>query len=722
MNTANDAGNVGPDFKFGWGIVNGLRAAKLIEENRFLSSSVSQGASNDHTINVPSGTKQVRFMVYWNDSPASPGADPALVNDLDLLVTTPSSTVLEPYVLDSTPNAAALDTPATNGPDHLNNVEQVLVNNPAAGNYTINIDGFNVPMGPQEYFVVYEIISENLTVTYPNAGESFVPGETESLHWDAVAVNNTSSFVLEYSVDNGTSWNAITTVASTETNYGWNVPNTVTGEALIRISNGSNQDVSDANFSIAPLVTNVQATQICPSDATFSWNAVSGAESYDFYILGDKYMEVVGNSTTTNISVPITNSNDPIWFAAVAKNTTDGWEGRRSIAVFHPGGLLNCTLANDVSIESNNTSNDFNLVCNPGPTTVSVTITNTGIDPQSNFDVIYQLDSEPAVTETFTGTVNSGQQVNYEFTAPLIITTSGTYTLTVTIDLSGDENPTNDSDSLTFYAATEAALLDFEETFDVNGMPPEGWNILNNDNEDTWVERTGITGSDGSPTVTAYIDNFAYNASGEEDIIETLLVNLTSASAASLEFDLAKAQYSSGFSDAFRVDVSIDCGTSFTQIYYKDGLDLSTVSGYQTGNWTPSSAANWRKETIDLTDYLGENVQFHFVNINGYGNSTFIDNINVLGLLGVNEIDFSNITMHPNPASNEVFINLNTNLQNEVSIELYNSLGQKLQQISESEMAGKTQGVLNVSGYATGIYFVKIKSGNSTAIKKLIVQ
>jgi hypothetical protein len=253
-------------------------------------------------------------------------------------------------------------------------------------------------------------------------------------------------------------------------------------------------------------------------------------------------------------------------------------------------------------------------------------------------------------------------------------------------------------------------------------MPPEGWNILNNDNEDTWVERTGITGSDGSPTVTAYIDNFAYNASGEEDIIETLLVNLTSASAASLEFDLAKAQYSSGFSDAFRVDVSIDCGTSFTQIYYKDGLDLSTVSGYQTGNWTPSSAANWRKETIDLTDYLGENVQFHFVNINGYGNSTFIDNINVLGLLGVNEIDFSNITMHPNPASNEVFINLNTNLQNEVSIELYNSLGQKLQQISESEMAGKTQGVLNVSGYATGIYFVKIKSGNSTAIKKLIVQ
>ena len=78
--------------------------------------------------------------------------------------------------------------------------------------------------------------------------------------------------------------------------------------------------------------------------------------------------------------------------------------------------------------------------------------------------------------------------------------------------------------------------------------------------------------------------------------------------------------------------------------------------------------------------------------------------------------------MYPNPASTEVFINLNSTLQSNISIELYNSLGQKLQQISESEMAGKTQGVLNVSALATGIYFVKLKSGEITATKKLIVK
>lgn len=721
LNTANDAGNVGPDYKFGFGIVNGLRAAKLIEDNRFLSSTISQGDSNDHTINVPSGTKQVRFMVYWSDVPASPGANPALVNDLDLVVKDPSNSSYLPYILDPTPNATTLNLPATNGVDRLNNVEQVLIDNPASGNYNINISGFNVPVGPQEYFVVYEIISENITVTYPNAGESFVPGETESIHWDAVPVNTTSDFVLEYSTDNGSSWNAMATVSNTTTNYGWNVPNSVTGEALVRVSNGSSQDISDETFDIAPLVYAVQVSQVCPTEATFTWNAVTDAESYDFYILGEKYMDIVGTSTTNSITVPITDPADTMWFAALAKNATDGWEGRRSIAVKYNGGLLNCSLGDDVAVQVNNLPSDFNQVCNPGPVVVSALVMNTGVNSQSNFDVSYQLDSGTVVTETFTGTITSGQQTVFDFATPLNIPTSGTYTLTVTVDLPGDENPNNDEDSLTFYAATDAEQLDYEEPFDVNGMPPPGWTIINGDNQRTWIPRT-VTGSSGSSTLTAYIDNNAYNANGEEDILQTLYIDLTSATSAYFNFDLAKAQYSSSFSDQFRVDISIDCGATFTQIYFKEGLDLSTVSGYQSSSWTPTSAAHWRTETMDLSAYLGENVQFHLVNINGYGNSTFVDNISVTGSLGISKEDFANVIMYPNPASSEVFINLNSTLQNDISIELYNSLGQKLQQISESEMAGKTQVVLNVSGYATGIYFVKIKSGEITATKKLLVK
>ena len=288
--------------------------------------------------------------------------------------------------------------------------------------------------------------------------------------------------------------------------------------------------------------------------------------------------------------------------------------------------------------------------------------------------------------------------------------------------MSGDENPNNNTDILTFYAATDAEQLDYAEPFDVNGLPPAGWNIINPDNDDTWQERSNVTGSDGAPTVTGYIDNFSYNGQGDEDVLETLYIDLTYATSAQLDFDLAKAQYSTTFTDAFRVDVSIDCGATFTQIYYKEGLDLSTVSGYITTLWTPNSASDWRTETVDLAPYLGENVQFRFVNINGYGNSTFIDNINVSGVLGVAKEELNGIKMYPNPANSEVFINFKNVSLTDASITLFNSLGQRLQFISETEMAGKSQAILNVSGLASGVYFVKIKMGENTSTKKLIVQ
>ena len=347
LNTANDAGNVGPDFRFGWGIVNALQAGKLLEDNRYLSDEITQGETNTHTINIPNGTTQVRFMVYWRDVAASPGTSAALVNDLDLVVSPPSGGELLPWILDPTPNPTTLNAPATNGEDHLNNMEQVLINDPEAGNYTIDISGFDIPFGPQEYFVVYEIIQENLTLTYPNDGESLVPGESEVIHWDAV--NTTESFVLEYSNDNGSTWNSIATVPATTDFRIWTVPQDVTGEALVRVTSGAFSDESDGNFSIASLVNGITLTSACALQASFEWNAVPDAEGYDFYVLGEKYMELVGSSATNSITVPI-ESPDNIWYAVAATNTTAGWTGMRSIAQFYSGGQFNCNTG-DATIE-----------------------------------------------------------------------------------------------------------------------------------------------------------------------------------------------------------------------------------------------------------------------------------------------------------------------------------------------------------------------------------
>ena len=202
----------------------------------------------------------------------------------------------------------------------------------------------------------------------------------------------------------------------------------------------------------------------------------------------------------------------------------------------------------------------------------------------------------------------------------------------------------------------------------------------------------------------------------------TEIFNLTSATSGVLAFDLAKAQYSSSLFDAMRVEASIDCGATYTVVYDKTDLDLSTVSGYVTSNWTPASANDWRNEQIDLSAFLGENVMFRFVNINGYGNSTFVDNINVAGILGISEnLLASTISLYPNPANNQVNITVNDNAYDSIRIQVVNSLGQKLQS-TESNGQSTNNFSLDVSSLAAGLYFINVEVDGIKISKKLLVK
>ena len=722
LNTASDYGNVGPDYKFGWGIVNGLRAAKLIEDGRHLNATVAQGVSNNHSINVPAGTTQVRFMVYWSDVAASPGASPALVNDLDLVVTDPSNGMHLPWTLDPTPNATTLNLPATNGIDHLNNMEQVLLNSPAAGNYDIEISGFNVPVGPQEYFVVYEIISEKLTVTYPNGSEAFQPFVAESIHWDAV--NTTGNFDLEYSSDNGGSWNAITTVNASLRNYAWTIPNLIGGDFLIRISSGGDQDQSDANFDIARVPTVLTIAQVCPTEAELQWNAITDAESYDVYTLGDKYMDLVGSSNTESITISITDPEAPLWFAVVAKNSTLDWESSRSTAKGHPGGLLNCALTNDIALESiNNDATDFTTACGSGNNIVSITIQNNGSSAQSNFPVSYQINGEPMVVESYTATLNAGEQDIYEFSTPVILTSNGSHILTTAVSLVSDEYVLNNNKELSFIAYLNASSPLFLEPFDVNGVPPSAWTIQNPDNQFTWEERANIIGSDGNPTLAAYVNNSNYLGISEQDYLTTDLYDLTNLTNGVLNFDLAKAQYSANESDVLFVGISTDCGDNFTLVYGLNGLALSTIPNYNTtNNWAPQAANEWRTEQIDLSAYAGQKIIIRFQNQNFHGNSTYIDNVFIDGVLAVTEFDASKLSMYPNPASQEFTINLGSNSPDDIDVLIVNSLGQQLNRFDSAVFNGSPQTNIDVSSFASGLYFVTIKLNGNSITKKLLIK
>ena len=139
LNTADDLGNSGPDFKYGWGEVNALRAVQVLENQDYNEDSISHLGNNTHNISIPSGTEQLKVMVYWHDKEASVSASIALINNLDILLTSPGGTTYQPWVLDHTTNATNLNQPATRGVDNRNNMEQVTLDNPTPGNYSLSV-------------------------------------------------------------------------------------------------------------------------------------------------------------------------------------------------------------------------------------------------------------------------------------------------------------------------------------------------------------------------------------------------------------------------------------------------------------------------------------------------------------------------------------------------------------------------------------------------------
>ena len=171
--TADDAGQIGPDPRFGWGLLNAKRAAETIRDNG-LSTWVSeqdlqQGESFSMTINAIGGLNNpLSASITWTDLPgdANNGQREAndlfrsLVNDLDIKITR-NNTTFFPWKLQEDPTLPAV----RNGENDVDNVELVRIDNPAAGNYTITVTHKgNLVTGKQDFSLVVTGISSSIAL------------------------------------------------------------------------------------------------------------------------------------------------------------------------------------------------------------------------------------------------------------------------------------------------------------------------------------------------------------------------------------------------------------------------------------------------------------------------------------------------------------------------------------------------------------------------------
>ena len=453
-NGADDMGNVGPDFTYGFGRLNARTAVEAIESNHYFTGAVDNAGNNTHVINsVPAGMQQIKIMLYWNDMPAAPNAASALVNNLDLTVTEPNGTTTH-YPLILNPAPSHVNDLAVEGVDAVNNIEQVVIYNPPAGNFTIHVNGTNVPMGPQNYVVAYEIISPSVTVEYPFGNETLVPGESEIIRWNAYG-GEPNSFNINYSIDNGATWIPIANVVDPSArSITWTVPNTITNQALVQVvRNGVNYtDVSDYNFTILGQPT-LTVTNPCQTYAQLAWNKIIGATSYEVMMLKGDSMQTIASTTDTTYLLQGQRLGSNQWLSVRAINGAVA--GRRAIAAnMVSASTTACSfINNDFTVDSlisPLTGRQYTSTQLGNAQAIKIELKNLGgLSSSVPIPVSYQVNGGAVVTENISSTIASGSIYDYTFSATYDFSGVGSYTIKTWVSYPTDTLHMNDTLTIT---------------------------------------------------------------------------------------------------------------------------------------------------------------------------------------------------------------------------------------------------------------------------------
>ena len=471
-NTAEDLGNPGPDYTYGFGMLNAGKAAEAMEANRYFSGNLVTSQTTNVNITVPAGARRLKVMLVWADHPATANASSTLVNDIDLTVTEPSLAVHLPLVLDPV-NVGNI---AVEAADHVNNIEQVVISNPVAGTYNITVNGFAIPQGPQPYFITYQVDMNGVHVDYPSGGETLVPGETETIRWTAYGDEN-NTFNIEYTDNNGSTWNAAgagsNNVASSARSFSFTVPATVSDLYKVRVSRNASAftGVSEPTFTVMgqPFVT---ATVLCEGYVQLDWAAVSSATSYDIFQQDADSMKLVGNTTGNSFLLAGLQISKTYLFAVRARNAAIA--GRRSLGVkiVPSGGTCSLPAFNNnfkaVSIDAPVTGRQFTSISLTASETVKLKVKNLDNSLSSgSYDLSYQVNGGPVITETANVNIAALGNYTHTFASTAAFALPGMYQVKSWVKKVGDIYPLDDTVQLTIkHLANPVLVLPVSEGFE----------------------------------------------------------------------------------------------------------------------------------------------------------------------------------------------------------------------------------------------------------------
>lgn len=486
LNGARDLGTPGPDYRHGFGMLHITNSLRMLEAGQYKQNAIGHGATQDTVITVPAGTHQLKVMLYWHDPAASPIAPKTLINDLDLQVITPNGTTVYPLVLNALPGSVT--NAAVPGTDHVNNVEQIVIQTPVAGNYTIRVRGYEVLVSsPQPYALVFDAIPQGFQLLTPFTGESWTPnGPSIPITWDYHGTN-AGTFMLEYSYDGGNTWNLIANNISNNLRfYEWSPPASINTSSKVRITNtATNESATSGNFNLIsnPTVSLAPDTLQCEGYISINWSAVTGADGYEVIMKRGGAMEPIAQVSNATLNYTIAGlSKDSVYYVAV-RTLKNGQASRWSTPIERRpntgacGGSYSDGDLKADAIVSPVTGRQYSNSALTANSAISVRIKNLDDVAITDFTVKYSINGSAFVQQNVSTSIAPNATYTHTFNN-IDLSATGDYTIVAVVKNNAtDPNPANDTIRTTVRHLANAPISitpAFTESFET-ATPQQVW-------------------------------------------------------------------------------------------------------------------------------------------------------------------------------------------------------------------------------------------------------
>jgi len=436
IHSANEAGLYpGPDYKFGWGLLNIGEAATVLSNaltNKNSSSSVDLVYENvledkaSYSVSViASGNNPLKATLSWTDIKGTVetslnDSTRRLVNDLDLKITKDTITYF-PWKL----NPKAPDDPATRAINSVDNIEKVEIDSTLVGtSYTVTVNHKNnLVRGQQAYSLIISGAGGTAycTSTATSAAGSRMDSVTIA---DKVFVNTGTKQYIDNS----------NIIINAESN----------GRLPISIKLGSTDASDNSRFLKVFIDYNnngvFEDTETVLSSAALKNGPYTGIINFPENL-------VIGRITKLRIVVTET---DAIGNVKACGNYTSGETQDYTLKIINPSNDLQVFEIMQPVAGLAKRDNQY----------ITAKIVNLGSTAQTNFPlslVVKKGNSTVlSINEIFTGRLNGQERMSYTFQKPISIAANETYSFTATVDLASDQQKANNSINATIVSAAEA--------------------------------------------------------------------------------------------------------------------------------------------------------------------------------------------------------------------------------------------------------------------------